>query len=172
MAKGTGGESCQGPSPVSKSQLSHTGSGLKQHVSKGGTCNPMHLTHENKTKIKLSPPRLEGTQSPLQPCSGIVRNPVPPASQWEYTAVGFPLVHFVIRSLEFAHATGLQRSGLVSIPSPKLLLSHGGHGWVPPPRSPRRQKGHWFIQQHKMYLKHKPAHLTPSDSITKVGSLK
>lgn len=81
----------------------------------------MHPMHENKNKIKLSPPRLEGTLSPLQPRSGIVRNPVPPASQWEYTAVGFLLVHFVIRSLEFAHATGLQRSGLVSIPSPKLL---------------------------------------------------
>lgn len=81
----------------------------------------MHLTRENKTKIKLSPPRLEGTQTPLQPHSGIVRNPVPPASQWEYTAVGFLLVHFVIRSLEFAHATGLHCSGLVSIPSPKLL---------------------------------------------------
>lgn len=41
--------------------LPHTGSGLKQHVSRGGTCNLMHLAHENKTKIKLSPPRLEGT---------------------------------------------------------------------------------------------------------------
>lgn len=137
----------------------------------------MHLTHENKTKIKLSPLRLEGTQSPPQPRSGIVKNPVPPASQWEHTAVGFLLVHSVIRSLEFAHATGPQRSGLVSIPSPKLLcvgasLSPWGHQWVPPPRSPWRQKGHWFIRQHKVYLKHKPAHPAPSDSITKVGSLK
>lgn len=133
MVKGTGGESCRVLLPPQNPDSPAHRLWAKQHVSKGGTCNPMHLTHENKTKIKPSPLRLEGAQTPLQPRSGIVRNPVPPASQWEYTAVGFLLVHFVIRSLEFAHATGLQRSGLVSIPSPKLLYvgapcSHGDTG--------------------------------------------
>lgn len=145
-----------------------------QQVFKGGTCNPTHITQENKAKIKLSSRRPGGS-----PCSApAATNRTHPAhthpqrdseeacpsrSQWEYKTVGFLFGYFAIRSLKFARATSLP-GGQISIPSSKLLRlarerGRRGYGHRAPDQ---REKGTRSSNSTKC-IRNKPAHPSPSN---------
>lgn len=136
-----------------------------QQVFKGGTCNPTHITQENKAKIKLSPRRPGGS-----PCSAPAatnrthpahthpqrdsREACPSRSQWEYKTVGFLFGYFAVRSLKFARATSSARRADLH---PLLQAASPGTRAQParlrPPRSRAEREGHSFIQQHEVYPK-------------------
>ena len=162
MAKGTRGESCQGPSPVTTPRLSRTKAlgevtsfqRWPQQPNAPNACKP---THNN-------------ARSPLQRAANYGPRSGDGDGAWpSRLTAGTHTGSVSLRVTLSPEASGLPTPPACSAADPS-----------PPPRRcsawgrtpDQRKEGHSFIRQRKVHLKCKPAHLAPSNSIAKVGSLK